>query len=89
MCEGYPNATGALGTLDKNLIVFGGMGLPNDTNSCHFCNSSFIKESTLTAGGTSDGTPLGVCFLKLLDQQHKYSSSLPSSCSLLKLAAQE
>jgi len=74
VCEGHPDTPGTLGALDKNLIVFGGMGLPNDTNSGHFCNSSFIKESALTAGGTSDGTPLGVGLFKLLDQQHRNPS---------------
>ena len=74
MCEGYPNTTGALGTLDKNLIVFCSMCLSNDTNCSHFRNSRFIKESALAASRAPDCTPLGVGFFKLLDQQHRNPS---------------
>jgi hypothetical protein len=74
MCEGYPNATGALGTFDKNLVVFCCMCLSDDTYSSHSRDSSFIKESALAASRATDSTPLGVGFFKLLDQQHRNPS---------------
>ena len=76
MCEGYPNATGALGTLDENLIVFCGMCFSDDTYCSHFRNSCFIKEPALAASSAPGCTPLGVGFFKLLDHQHRNPSFL-------------
>ena len=82
--ESYPNATGALGTLNKNLIVFCGMRLSDNIYRSHFRNSRFIKEPALAASGAADSTPLGVGFFKLLDQQHR----IPSFWQLLHFLQQ-
>ena len=74
MCEGYPNATGALGAFNKNLVVFCCMCLSDDTYRSHFRNSRFIEEPALATSRAPDCTPLGVGFFKLLDQQHRNPS---------------